>query len=364
LRLEPAGLHFEPDALVPGRLPDLFAGAPLVILGRYRGTAGGSLALQARGPAGQEWFETVPAQPSGNSAIAAVWARGRVRELEDRYALGKGDPQQLEKQIVDTSLRFGVLCRFTAFIAVDRSQVVNPGGEQHKIVQPVEPPAGWAMLASCGTPAYMAPTQTLAAAMPEALGEAEDAMMCLREPDATAMFDADATWSGSVGTPPQSKALSLRRKSASSSPTPAPGQAAVDLTPYRLQALALWEELKRVPQGDTAARLTALSVLVGKLTALVKALQAAGAPAATVEPLAKLVRDLTGFSAGKDAGGPPASFWKRLRRLVRPAPTSTEEAVALLWEEAEQVLGAFSQSAGAGSASPPAPGAERREFWK
>ena len=41
-----------------------------------------------------------------------------------------------------TSLRFGVLCRFTAFVAVD-SRVVNENGDTRRVVQPVELPSGW-----------------------------------------------------------------------------------------------------------------------------------------------------------------------------------------------------------------------------
>src|SRR5262249_19554140 len=49
---------------------------------------------------------------------------------------------ELEKEILETSLRFGVLCRFTAFVAVDRAAVVNAGGRRHKVTQAVEKPAG------------------------------------------------------------------------------------------------------------------------------------------------------------------------------------------------------------------------------
>jgi Ca-activated chloride channel family protein len=45
---------------------------------------------------------------------------------------------------VRVSKQFGVLCRFTAFVAIDRSGVVNAGGVLHQVVQPVEPPSGWA----------------------------------------------------------------------------------------------------------------------------------------------------------------------------------------------------------------------------
>src|SRR5690606_1957361 len=65
--------------------------------------------------------------------------RARLRDLEDRYDSGERD---LEREIVETSLRFGVLCRFTAFVAVD-SRVVADGGPGHRVIQPVEQPSGW-----------------------------------------------------------------------------------------------------------------------------------------------------------------------------------------------------------------------------
>src|SRR5262249_49912572 len=59
LRLEPAGLTFDPDSLVPGRLPDVFPGAPVLVLGRYHGFPDGGIALQGADAAGQAWTTTV-----------------------------------------------------------------------------------------------------------------------------------------------------------------------------------------------------------------------------------------------------------------------------------------------------------------
>ena len=42
-----------------------------------------------------------------------------------------------------TSKQFSVLSRFTAFLAIDRSEVANKGGILRQLVQPVESPAGW-----------------------------------------------------------------------------------------------------------------------------------------------------------------------------------------------------------------------------
>ena len=69
-----------------------------------------------------------------------------VRDLEDRYVGRPGhnaaELARLERQITDVSLRYGVLCRFTAFVAVD-SRVVTDGAGPHRVTQP--------KIASCST---------------------------------------------------------------------------------------------------------------------------------------------------------------------------------------------------------------------
>ncbi len=144
--LEP---HLEIDEMLlspmstRGKLPDLYAGAPAVVLGRYRGRASQLATIEFSGSSFGEPFRTVVAKrtaaaASGGAAttdLAASWARARIRDLEDRYAAGA---TELEAQIVATSKEYAVLSRFTAFLAIDRSEVVNPGGTLRQIVQPVE----------------------------------------------------------------------------------------------------------------------------------------------------------------------------------------------------------------------------------
>jgi Ca-activated chloride channel family protein len=173
LRLEPAGLAVTPGSLVPERLPDLFTGTPVVVLGRYRGAPEGTMVLSGRDSRGQEWGVKLAGYRDDSKAPATVWARGKLRAMEDRYAIGQGDLARLEKEIVTLSLRFGVMCRFTAFVAVDRAEVVNPGGKTHMIVQPVEMPDGWGMrmnpseivtCLSCELEAFSVPTNLRAPA--------------------------------------------------------------------------------------------------------------------------------------------------------------------------------------------------------
>lgn len=136
-------LRLVPDSLVPARIPDLFATAPVLVLGRYTGAFPSRITLTGTTAAGESWSQTIDVAPRDNPAIRLAWARGQLRKLEDRYVVGDADLDALEKSIVATSLRYGVLCRFTAYVAVDRSEVVNEGGRHHAITQPVELPEGW-----------------------------------------------------------------------------------------------------------------------------------------------------------------------------------------------------------------------------
>ena len=114
---------------------------PLVRSGRYRGGEGGSLTISGLTAEGEPWSRTVDAVVAHDRPeVAAIWARARLRDLEDRYAVNGGD--ELEREIVRTSLRHGVLCRFTAYVAID-TRVATDGTAPHEVTQPVELPSGW-----------------------------------------------------------------------------------------------------------------------------------------------------------------------------------------------------------------------------
>jgi Ca-activated chloride channel homolog len=179
LRLQTDGLAIVEDTITPARLPDLFTGVPFVVAGRYRGPAAGSVLLTGTTGDGHDWSAAVSGQPRGAAAVTAQWARMHLRDLEDRY-LCATDPaasDELEGRIVATSLRFGVLCRFTAYIAVD-NRVVAEGGEPHRVLQPVEAPSGWDMppVVSAMPPAAMATRAMAPSAMPAQWGPPSDAM--------------------------------------------------------------------------------------------------------------------------------------------------------------------------------------------
>ncbi|MEV6411510.1 VIT domain-containing protein [Kribbella sp. NPDC051718] len=172
LTLTADGLTLLDDTISPARMPNAFAGVPLVLRGRYRGTPENATAhLHGLTPAGEPWQVTIPAVQT-EGAAAAVWARGHLRDLEDQYVTASDtfggasvDLEKLEHQIVAVSLKHHVLCRFTALVAVD-SRVVAEGRPKHRVTQPVELPAGWDSR-QLAMPA--APSMGFAAAAPQAL---------------------------------------------------------------------------------------------------------------------------------------------------------------------------------------------------
>ncbi len=149
----------------PMRIPDLYPGVPLVVAGRYTGTAGQpTITLAGRTRAGDPWAAAVPGTIVQDAALTAVWARAHVRDLEDQWAslsVQDGRAEAVKNRIIDASLRFGVLSRFTAWVAVDE-RVVAETGEKHRVLQPVELPAGWRadhpMPLLAGAPMAAAPT--------------------------------------------------------------------------------------------------------------------------------------------------------------------------------------------------------------
>ncbi|MGB3439923.1 MAG: VIT domain-containing protein [Actinophytocola sp.] len=156
LRVTQDGLAVDAATLAPAPLPDVFPGAPVVVMGRYSGSPHGAVTVSGL----PDLLATLTATHSDNPALAALWARASIRDLEDKYVTGQ---TSLEDRIVETSLKFGVLSRFTAFVAVDQ-RVVNEGGNTRQVTQPVDLPSGWDAPALGGAPAMQAAMPVFGAA--------------------------------------------------------------------------------------------------------------------------------------------------------------------------------------------------------
>lgn len=76
----------------------------------------------------------VAVQQTEDPLVYRAWARSRLLDLEDLFLVNKATPAEM----VELSVSAQVLCRFTAFTAVDKTQKVDMEQEMEKVVQPVE----------------------------------------------------------------------------------------------------------------------------------------------------------------------------------------------------------------------------------
>lgn len=114
----------------------LYAGHPVSLL-----LAGSPerLTVAGRTPTGA-YSETVTVQPI-RMPLGALWARERVGALETRIALHPSQEEGLRAEILQVALAHGIVSRFTALVALDRS--VTSAGEAVEVVQPVQMPHAW-----------------------------------------------------------------------------------------------------------------------------------------------------------------------------------------------------------------------------
>jgi Ca-activated chloride channel family protein len=111
----------------PTRPADVFAGRPVIVTGRFRGSAPtdvrvlGSLAGRALElPVSSEGADGDP-----TPALAAVWARTRIAELMNTMAIARdaNDRQGLKAEVRTLALKHQLMSAYTSFIAVDPTRV-------------------------------------------------------------------------------------------------------------------------------------------------------------------------------------------------------------------------------------------------
>lgn len=129
--------------LYPARIPDLWAGQPIRLHGRYQ--QGGNTTITVSGQFGAKPYTKklqihLPQLAPAHEALASVWARQRVEELMDRLTR-EGEKSEITEAVITTGLEFRLMTQWTSFVAVEE-KVVNIAGKPEKVVQPVELPEG------------------------------------------------------------------------------------------------------------------------------------------------------------------------------------------------------------------------------
>ncbi len=115
--------------VIPKQIPDLLAERPIVIFGKYKGKAKGRITLTGRQHLRKK-ERTIPISKemsqASNAALPFLWARHQIKSLDDFGQVFRQQDKQKE-MITTLGLEYGLLTRYTSFVAVDTVIRGKPG---------------------------------------------------------------------------------------------------------------------------------------------------------------------------------------------------------------------------------------------
>jgi Ca-activated chloride channel family protein len=126
----------------PRDLPDLYAGEPLVLLGRTRHLQG---TLTVSGLIeGRRWSQTIDlSQGSQSDVVAKLWAYRRIAEVEAERWSGETSYERADESIEELGMAFHLVTSRTSLIAVDDTPSRPEGAMLTREELPLLLPAGW-----------------------------------------------------------------------------------------------------------------------------------------------------------------------------------------------------------------------------
>lgn len=132
---------FQAYDVEPLTSPDILAERPVVIFGKYKGEAKGTITI--KGYTGNKkhtsTFDVSTVKPdSKNSALRYLWAREKIKFLDD-YNSYSVDSAKI-KEVTALGLKYNLLTAYTSFVAVDKTEVVDKNGKLITVEQPLPLP--------------------------------------------------------------------------------------------------------------------------------------------------------------------------------------------------------------------------------
>ncbi len=138
-------VEFPADALVemwPTKLPDLYAGEPVMFTAALKHAAG---VVKVHGMRGATpWDMSLPLEKGGEQAgVHVLWARSKIQSLLDSVQSG-ADHEVVRKQVIEVALAHHLVSKHTSLVAVD----VTPVRPSHEALGENLPlatnlPEGW-----------------------------------------------------------------------------------------------------------------------------------------------------------------------------------------------------------------------------
>ncbi len=110
----------------PLSIPDVLAERPVIIYGKYKGNAKGTIKI--KGYTGKQRFTKIfnvanYKADKKNSALRYLWARKRIQMLDDYNNLSYEDVGV--KEVTELGLKYNLLTAYTSFLAVEENLIAN-----------------------------------------------------------------------------------------------------------------------------------------------------------------------------------------------------------------------------------------------
>ncbi len=104
--------------IYPSKLPDLFKGSQLIVVGRYQGNGQTTIKLNGKQDAKNKTYQFITdfvRQGTENDYLPRIWASRKIAYLVDEIVLN-GESEELVDEIVRLSKKYGIITEYTSFL--------------------------------------------------------------------------------------------------------------------------------------------------------------------------------------------------------------------------------------------------------
>jgi Ca-activated chloride channel family protein len=140
----------------PARLPDLYAGEPVMLSARLAPSVAGKVALRGAKD-GSDWSAQLPIMPDAEQpGIGVLWARDKIEALMDAKRNGASE-DDVRRDVIDVALTHHLVSAYTSLVAVDVTPTAPAGMKSVKTAMPGNLPEGLSFEAIYGLPQTATP---------------------------------------------------------------------------------------------------------------------------------------------------------------------------------------------------------------
>jgi Ca-activated chloride channel homolog len=145
----------------PARIPDLYAGEPVVVTVALDKAGGWARVSGLRGDT--SWEQGIALdRPTQSSGMGVLWARDKIGSLMDAAREGAG-AEETRARVIELALTHQLVTKYTSLVAIDRTPARAPGEDLKTAAMPANLPDGWNYEAVFGPQ----PADTFAGQLPQ-----------------------------------------------------------------------------------------------------------------------------------------------------------------------------------------------------